>query len=85
MKDYLFQINIGNIRIGNIESSSSLNIGRNYLRDFEGVEKTNQGVGDIIGDSNALPYNAHLVEDPDVFDVLDSYLGQGNNPLADKE
>jgi|LSQX01.1.fsa_nt_gb hypothetical protein len=85
MKDYLFQINIGNIRIGNIESSSSLNIGRNFLRDFEGVEKTNQGVGDIIGDSNSLPHNAHLVEDPDVFDVLDNYFGRENDPPAGKE
>lgn len=64
-----FQITIGRINIGSIENASAFNVGRNYLRDFESLSKTNQGLGNILGDNNSFPTNTNYVEDPDVVDV----------------
>lgn len=68
-------INIGTINVTSIENTSSLNIGRNYLREFCSENKTNQGLGTILGGQNSFPHGTNLVNDPD---VLDMYCGSGS-------
>lgn len=68
LSEFSFQINVGSIKIGSIENASALNIGRNYLRSFESLSKTNQGLGNIHGDHNDLSSSMNKVEDPDLFD-----------------
>ncbi|MDA8333601.1 MAG: spore germination protein [Peptococcaceae bacterium] len=72
-------INIGSIKVTTIENTSSLNIGRNYLREFRSENKTNQGLGTILGGTNSFPYNTNLVDDPD---VLDMHCGSGLKQLG---
>ncbi|MDH7577630.1 MAG: hypothetical protein QHH75_07315 [Bacillota bacterium] len=69
MPEISFQIKIGNIRIGTIQNASSFNIGKNYLREFKSLSKTNQGLGSILGDHNQLPGSTNYVEDPDGLDI----------------
>ena len=73
-------INIGTIKITTIENTSSVNIGRNYLREFWSENKTNQGLGTILGSNNSFPCNTSLVDDPD---VLDMHCGAGLKELAE--
>jgi hypothetical protein len=68
MKDHDLQINIGSIKIGSIDSSSALNIGKNTLQGFRSLTKNNQGLGEIYGDKNGFPSNINWVEDPDLYD-----------------
>jgi len=72
-------VNIGSINITTIENTSSLNIGRNYLREFWSENKTNQGLGTILGGSNSFPSNTNLVDDPD---LLDMHCGSGLKQLV---
>jgi hypothetical protein len=69
MAGLCLKINIGSINIGSIENASSFNIGKNFLREFESMTKTNQGLGNISGGNNTLPGNTNYVEDPDALDM----------------
>lgn len=70
MAGFYFQINIGNIQIGSIGNASAFNVGRNYLKEFDSMTKTNQGLGNIFGSDNTFPRNTNYVEDPDGVDML---------------
>lgn len=70
MKEQDIQINIGSIRIGSIDSSSALNIGKNTLQGFRSLTKNNQGLGEIYGDKNRFPSNVNYLDDPDTYDLL---------------
>ena len=69
MAGFCFNINIGSINIGSIENASAFNIGRNFLREFDSMTKTNQGLGNISGNNNSFPSNTNYVEDPDGLDM----------------
>lgn len=69
MKELSFQLTIHSITIGSIENASSLNIGRNFLRDFKSMSKTNAGVGTISGNNNTFPSSTNYVHDPDGVDM----------------
>lgn len=73
-------INIGTINVTRIENTSSLNIGRNYLRDFSSDNKSNQGLGTILGGTNSFPHSLNLVDDPD---VMDMYCGPGSKGMSE--
>lgn len=70
MKEINFQLTIQSITIGSIENASSFNIGRNFLRDFKSMSKTNAGVGTVSGHHNSFPASTNYVLDPDQVDML---------------
>ncbi|MTI79647.1 MAG: hypothetical protein FH758_02020 [Firmicutes bacterium] len=65
-----FEFKIDELIIDSIGNSSSLNVGRNTLNDFESMVKTNQGLGKISGNENKFPENCNYVEDPDDLDMF---------------
>ncbi len=67
-----FNLNIGVVKISMVENASAVNIGKNLLLDWDSHSKTNQGLGNISGDSNALEQMANHLEDPDRIDMLTS-------------
>ncbi|HBF37192.1 MAG TPA: hypothetical protein DDW50_07710 [Firmicutes bacterium] len=69
MKEFNFQLTINTITIGSIENASSFNIGRNLLREFKSMSKTNAGIGTISGNHNSLPSSTNSVHDPDNVDM----------------
>ncbi len=69
MKEFNFQLSIHSITIGNIQNASSFNIGRNFLREFKNMSKTNAGIGTISGNNNSLPSSLNYVQDPDNVDM----------------
>jgi len=69
MAGFYLNINIGSINIGSIVNASSFNIGKTSLREFECMTKTNQGLGNILGNNNSMPSNTNYVEDPDGLDM----------------
>ncbi len=69
MKELNFQLSIHSITIGNIQNASSFNIGRNFLREFKNMSKTNAGIGTISGSHNSLPSSTNYVHDPDNIDM----------------
>jgi hypothetical protein len=69
MKEFNFQLTIHSISIGSIENASSFNIGRNFLRDFKSMSKSNAGIGTISGSHNSLPSSVNYVHDPDQMDM----------------
>jgi hypothetical protein len=69
MKEFNFQLTINSITIGSIENASSLNIGRNFLRDFKSMSKSNAGIGTVSGNNNSFPSSSNYVYDPDGIDM----------------
>ncbi|TCL76415.1 spore germination protein GerPA/GerPF [Hydrogenispora ethanolica] len=69
MKELNFQLTIHAITIGTIENASSLNIGRNFLRDFKSMSKSNAGIGTVSGNHNSFPSSTNYVLDPDNVDM----------------
>ncbi|HBE80012.1 MAG TPA: hypothetical protein DDW65_19865 [Firmicutes bacterium] len=69
MKEFNFQLTIHSISIGSIENASSFNIGRNFLRDFKSMSKSNAGIGSISGNHNSFPSSVNYVHDPDQMDM----------------
>lgn len=67
---------IGDIKIGIIESASCFNIGNNFLEDFKSHKKHNQGFGNIYGNQNAFPKTGVLLDDSD---FLDMFSGEDRN------
>lgn len=65
-----FNLTIGVIKISMVENASAVNIGKNLLLDWDSHSKTNQGLGNISGDSNALEQLANHLEDPDKIDLF---------------
>lgn len=79
MKEYSFQLTISSITIGSIENASSLNIGRNFLRDFKSMTKSNAGIGTISGNHNSFPSSTNYVQDPDGIDMYWDTQGDEND------
>jgi hypothetical protein len=69
MKEFNFQLTINSITVGIIENASSLNIGRNFLRDFKSMSKSNAGIGTVSGSHNSFPSSTNYVNDPDNVDM----------------
>ncbi len=65
-----FNLTIGIIKISMVENASAVNIGKNLLLDWDSHSKSNQGLGNISGDSNALEQLANHLEDPDKVDLF---------------
>lgn len=65
-----FNLTIGVLKISMVENASAVNIGKNLLLDWDSHSKTNQGLGNISGDSNALEQLANHLEDPDKIDLF---------------
>jgi len=84
MAGFCIKINIGSINIGSVENASSFNIGKNFLREFDSMTKTNQGFGNISGDNNTLPDNTNYVEDPDGLDMWCAGLTEKEKQLIEK-
>lgn len=70
MQSVNFNLNIGVIKISMVENASAVNIGKNLLLDWDSNSKTNQGLGNISGDQNALDHLVNHLEDPDKIDQL---------------
>jgi hypothetical protein len=70
MQPVNFNLTIGVIKISMVENASAVNIGKNLLVDWDSHSKSNQGFGNISGDSNALEQLANHVEDPDKIDLF---------------
>lgn len=85
MKESSFELTIHSITIGSIENASSLNIGRNLLRDFKSMSKSNAGIGTISGNHNSFPSSTNYVLDPDGIDMYwDGQDGTEVDPVARK-
>jgi hypothetical protein len=69
MKEFNFQLTINSITVGIIENASSLNVGRNFLRDFKSMSKSNAGIGTVSGSHNSFPSSTNYVNDPDNVDM----------------
>ncbi|MBU9712320.1 hypothetical protein [Evansella tamaricis] len=65
---------IGNIRIGTVEGSSSVNIGHNTNSGFKSEKKQNQGFGSISGDNNSFKDSKTLLDDADFLDMFNGSL-----------
>ena len=85
MKECSLELTIHSITIGSIENASSFNIGRNMLRDFKSMSKSNAGIGTISGNNNSFPSSTNYVQDPDGIDMYwDGEDGTGEDPAAQK-
>lgn len=62
-------INIFFLKINVIENTSSLNIGQNYMADFNSFNKTNAGTGPLYGDQSIMDLDSAFVSDPDLVDM----------------
>ena len=85
MKELNFQLTINSITIGSIENASSLNIGRNFLRDFKSMSKTNAGIGTVSGNNNTFPSSTNYVHDPDGIDMYWDTQGETKENLANRK
>jgi hypothetical protein len=85
MKEFNFQLTIHSISIGSIENASSLNIGRNFLRDFKSMSKSNAGIGTISGNHNSLPSSVNYVHDPDQTDMCWETPNQKTENIKDRK
>lgn len=70
MQPTSFNLNIGVIKISLVQNSAAVNIGKNLLLDWDSHSKSNQGLGNITGDSNGLEQIANHLQDPDGIDLL---------------
>ncbi|SFX44697.1 hypothetical protein SAMN04487866_10833 [Thermoactinomyces sp. DSM 45891] len=61
---------LGTIRIGVMEGASSVNMGNNWLSDFESVKKHNQGLGSFHGDQNQIHDLYSVLQDSDLIDTF---------------
>lgn len=85
MKECSLELTIHSITIGSIENASSFNIGRNMLRDFKSMSKSNAGIGTISGNNNSFPSSINYVQDPDGIDMYwDEKNGAGQEQMARK-
>jgi hypothetical protein len=85
MKEFNFQLTISSITIGSIENASSLNIGRNFLRDFKSMSKSNAGIGTVSGNNNSFPSSTNYVQDPDGVDMCWDTQGDPRENLATRK
>jgi hypothetical protein len=69
LREFHFQLSIGTISVGSITNASALNIGRNFLRDFKSMSKSNAGIGAITGSQNTFSSCQTYVQDPDAIDM----------------
>jgi hypothetical protein len=69
LKEFHFQLSIGSINIGSIMNAASFNIGRNFLREFKCMSKSNAGIGTISGSQHSFTSCKNYVEDPDEIDM----------------
>ena len=74
-----FNLTIGVIKISMVENASAVNIGKNLLVDWDSHSKSNQGLGNISGDSNALEQLANHVDDPDKIDLFSPTEPESSN------
>lgn len=82
MNKVYFQINIGTIRIHSIENASTMNIGKNWVREFDNKAKSMQGLGEISGANSSFPNTENYIEDPDFIDTwFDSGFDKGKCKL----
>ena len=79
MQPATFNLTIGVIKISMVENASAVNIGKNLLADWDSHSKSNQGLGNINGDSNTLEQLANHVEDPDKIDVYSPTEPESNS------
>jgi hypothetical protein len=84
MRELNFQLTIHSITIGSIENASSLNIGRNLLRDFKSMSKTNAGIGTISGNNNSFPSSTNYVHDPDNIDMCWDTHSESSEKIANR-
>lgn len=61
---------LGTIRIGVMEGASSVNMGNNWLSNFESTKKHNQGLGSFHGDQNQIHDLYSLLQDSDLIDTF---------------
>lgn len=61
---------LGTIRIGVMEGASSVNMGNNWLSNFESIKKHNQGLGSFHGDQNQIQDLYSLLQDSDLIDTF---------------
>lgn len=85
MKELNFQLTINTITIGSIENASSFNIGRNFLRDFKSMSKTNAGIGTVSGSHNSFPSSTNYVHDPDGVDMYWNTAGEKKEDLLTRK
>lgn len=85
MKELSFQLTINTITIGTIDSASSFNIGRNFLRDFKSMTKSNAGIGTISGNHNSFPSSINYVQDPDGIDMCWDSPGEMKEQLENRK
>ncbi len=60
--------NIFYIKVNAIENASALNIGENYLVDWNNASKYTQGFGDNYGDSSNFLDLKAMIDDRDLID-----------------
>lgn len=80
MQPVQFNLTIGVIKISMVENASAVNIGKNLLLDWESNTKTNQGLGNISGDGNALEKLANRLDDPDKIDFFNEQDSESLDP-----
>jgi len=62
-------INIFFIKINVLQTTSSLNIGQNYMADWNTFNKSISGTGSQYGDQSSLDAGDILVDDSDLVDM----------------
>ncbi len=63
-------ININILRIADVDTGSVVAVGNNYFCDWRTYAKTNSGFGRLNGDRAEIADLITMVEDPDLFDMI---------------
>ena len=63
-------ININILRIADVDTGSVVAVGINYFYDWRTYAKTNSGFGRLNGDRTEIADLVNIVEDPDLFDMI---------------
>jgi len=69
---YPVVINIFFLKVNVIQSSSAMNIGQNYMADWNSFLKTNNGTGAQYGDQSCMDTGDILFDDSDLIDMPSS-------------
>ena len=66
------KININILRIADVDTGSVVAVGNNCFYDWRTYAKTNSGFGRLSGDQAAIADLVSMVEEPDLFDMINS-------------
>lgn len=72
----MVRIRFQSIRIDGISESSGFFQGENRLVGRRDTAKSNEGLGEVIGNGNTVTGGTHVVRDDDTLDMIQPKLGR---------